>query len=462
MSILDAGRQVADAVLYEGYLLYPYTASARKNQLRWQFGVVVPRAYGEGGSGEPWRMQTEALFEAPAEAGCQILVRFLHVQSRNVETREGESFVPAESLTVDGKQYVSWEEAVEREVQCELHAAETLIEMPIDVPESSTTEILQGNDGTIAGRLVRRCDALKGSLALQVEPAGELRKIRVTIENHSELVCESEEPSSVKRNVALRSSFISTHTLMALSEGVFLSLLDPPDGAAELAKTCRNEHTWPVLISEKGAADRPPHQSIGMLSSPIILYDYPAIAPQSEGDKFDGTEIDELLNLSVLALSDEEKENARATDERARGIIDRADQMAPEHFAKLHGALRYLETVAQPRENLDGGEISDNGGGISEFRPFDEEVPGAGHIYINGTKIETGSRVRLRPVRRADVWDMFLDGKTARVTGVFEDLENQHYLAVTVDDDPANEMHDWYGRYLYFYPNEVEAMETTS
>ncbi|MDQ6932507.1 MAG: hypothetical protein M3160_04960, partial [Candidatus Eremiobacteraeota bacterium] len=173
------------------------------------------------------------------------------------------------------------------------------------------------------------------------------------------------------------------------------------------------------------------------------------------GDKFDGTEVDELLNLSVLSLSDEEKQNARATDERARGIIDRADQMPPEHFAKLHGALRYLESVGERTKSQNGEEIP-------EFGSFEGEVPGDGHIYVNGMKIAKGSRVRLRPVRRADVWDSFLDGKTAKVAGVFADFENQQYVAVTVDDDPANDLHDWYGRYLYFYPNEIETVGTTA
>jgi len=452
MNALTVGRKIADAVLYEGYLLFPYTARAPKNQLRWQFGVIVPRTYGESGNGEPWRMQTEALFEP--ETDCEVLVRFLHVESRKVEKWDGEAFVPVESLTIEGKEYFSWDEAQEREIRCNHPGNDSVLQTQIDVPESSTTQTLKAADGTTLARVLRRCCALRGTVTVSVEAAAAIRKIRIEIENHSQLDADTVEPSLLQRNVALRTSFISAHTLMALRSGDFLSLLDPPDYAVQLAKDCRNAHTWPVLVGEENSEKRSPHKAAAMLSSPIILYDYPAIAPQSEADKFDGTEVDELLNLSVLALSDEEKEAARATDERARGIIDRADQMPPEHFAKLHGALRYLESVGQRTE---GG----NGEGSLDFGSFEEEVPGGGCVYVDGTKIEKGSHVRLRPVRRADVWDSFLDGKTAEVTGVFSDFENQQYVAVTVDDDPAKDLHDWYGRYLYFYPNEIEAVGTT-
>ena len=79
-----------------------------------------------------------------------------------------------------------------------------------------------------------------------------------------------------------------------------------------------------------------------LLSSPIILYDYPQIAPESPGDLFDGTEIDEILSLRILTMTDEEKREMRAVDERARRILERTEALPPEHFMKLHGALRGL------------------------------------------------------------------------------------------------------------------------
>ena len=49
---LTAARQVADAVLYEGYLLYPSRATSSKNQIRWQFGVLGPDGAALVGDGE--------------------------------------------------------------------------------------------------------------------------------------------------------------------------------------------------------------------------------------------------------------------------------------------------------------------------------------------------------------------------------------------------------------------------
>ena len=83
-----------------------------------------------------------------------------------------------------------------------------------------------------------------------------------------------------------------------------------------------------------------------MLSSPVILYDHAEVAPESAGDLFDATEIDEILILRTLALTDDEKREARATDARAAELMDRLDGMPPEMFERLHGAIRYLN--AQP------------------------------------------------------------------------------------------------------------------
>ena len=80
----EIAEKVADAVLYEGYLLYPYRASAMKNQVRWQFGVVMPRVYSESGS-EPWAMQTECLVEPGDASALDLKLRFLQVQARIVE-----------------------------------------------------------------------------------------------------------------------------------------------------------------------------------------------------------------------------------------------------------------------------------------------------------------------------------------------------------------------------------------
>ncbi len=429
MNRFAAVRSIADTVLYEGYLLYPYTASARKNQQRWQFGVVMPRAYAANGTGETAHMQTEVPLEGTrAGDSIDILVRFLQVQSREVQILQDGTYESIESLEIDGTRYISWEEAIEREVGCRFALGEASLEVPIDFPSSHLEEPLHDAAGILRGRLIRETLPLQGRIRIEAQPVELADRLRVRIENDSTL-------AGADRADALKTAFLSAHTLLAIDgAALFISLMDFPDKAESLIKACVNEHTWPVLAGE---ATRDPRYGPMMLSSPIILYDYPINAPQSEGDKFDGAEVDELLNLSILSMSDKEKAEARATDPRARTLIDRAQSMSAEHFAQLHGGVKFDEGPAFETEDT---------------------RPGVAHLVVNGVKVVKGSRVRLHPSRRADAWDIFLKGKTAHVKGVYEDFERVHYVAVSIDDDPASEMHDWYGRSLFFYPDEIEPL----
>ena len=174
-----------------------------------------------------------------------------------------------------------------------------------------------------------------------------------------------------------------------------------------------------------------------LLSSPIILQDYPAIAPESQGDFFDATEIDEMLTLRVMTLTEEEKREACATDERARAIIDRCDSMPPEVFERLHGAIRSMAGT----ENF--------------FNPPDEQ-PESASAEVTGGTVSKGTRVRLAPKRSADSMDLFLAGRMAVVEAVHHDLENRVYVAVTVEGDPAKDLDVRTGRFFYFYPEELE------
>jgi hypothetical protein len=194
-----------------------------------------------------------------------------------------------------------------------------------------------------------------------------------------------------------------------------------------------------------------------MLSSPIILYDYPQIAPESPGELFDGTEIDEILTLRTMALTEDEKREARATDTRAAQVIDRVDAMPPEMMDRLHGAIRYLRGTG-------GGESSARAGtqestGVPWWDPgIDGSVaPESDVVWIHGVAVCGGSRVRLRPgARRADAQDLFLEGRMAKVEAVVSDVDDETYLAVTLEDDPAADLQQAHGRFLYFRPDEVE------
>jgi hypothetical protein len=140
----------------------------------------------------------------------------------------------------------------------------------------------------------------------------------------------------LNRDQALMQSLISTHTILSVRDGEFVSLLDPPEAFRQAAASCRNVGTWPVLVGREGERD-------SMLSSPIILYDYPQVAPESAGDLFDATEIDELLMLRIMTLTDEEKKQMRSADWRTRQILERAEALRPERLMRLHGTVRNLK-----------------------------------------------------------------------------------------------------------------------
>ena len=389
----ELARKIADAVLYEGYMLYPYRASSAKNRYRWQFGVVAPRAWAETG-GDPCEMQTECLIDPDitlypyVPPSVEITVRFLQVRADSAE---------------------DWDEAIERIV--ELHA------IPLD--EHRRHISISAPDSKIAGRVEVGSELIDGFI-----------KLRVRIENLTEL----QDAATADRKLAMRLSLAGVHTMLSITRGSFVSLTDPPPEAAAAAAQCRNLHTWPVLVGPAGARDV-------MLSSPIILPDYPVVAPESQGDFFDATEIDEMLTLRVMTLTDDEKREALATDDRARQIIERCDTIPPEVFERLHGAIRTLAPVDTEQF----------------FNPTGYQ-PELESVDVGSSRVSRGQRVRLNPKRNADVMDMFLAGRIARVESVQRDVDDRVYVAVTVEDDPAAELHRSFGRFFYFYPEELEAL----
>ena len=227
-------------------------------------------------------------------------------------------------------------------------------------------------------------------------------------------------------------------------------MIDPPEDARGAAARCRQHRCWPVLAGDGGPDGQ---TSDVVLASPIILYDHPAVAPESVAAMFDSTEIDEILTLRVMTLTDDEKAQARATDARAAAIIDRCEQMSPAELQRLHGILREPHAAAAP---LTG----DDWWAAEAAAPVSPETDS---VLVAGTRIARGSAVRLRPSRRADAQDMFLAGQEATVSAVHVDLDGETHVAVTLVDDAllddrTAELHDWYGRYLYFAPDELEPL----
>jgi hypothetical protein len=208
----DPVRRLADAVMFEGYMLWPYRRSALKNQQPFTFGDV----------GEP--MRTQVLLAGGDPEDVEVTVRYL----------------------------------------------------------------LDGEVREVAGD----CRA---------ERAGEHWRLTVDIVNDGPEV------------------FHGTHTILRTRRGRFISAREPE------AADCENVRTWPVLVGDDA-----------VLSSPIILDDHPAIAPESPGDLFDSGEIDGLLTLNIMALTDAEKAEMRE-DPRTRAILERTEALTREQLLTLHG-----------------------------------------------------------------------------------------------------------------------------
>ena len=343
--------KIAKAVLYEGYMLYPYRPSSVKNQQRWNFGVLCPQSYSAAQNGsEAWTMQTECLVEGSSMTGLEIRVRFLQLVARSV----GELSVPVsewlpsavpefqlvEKLTVNGRVYQPWQEAIEREVVLPMYNVEALGSGAVhgfSFPVEKLFEPLRDSSGQIVAVIVRERSALCGAIeSMSERVGGGVFKVGIRILNTTPFSAGKD----CGREEALLSSLVSTHTILGVLDGRFVSLLAPPEAFTEVAANCKNIGTWPVLVGEEGECDT-------MLSSPIILYDHPQIAPESAGDLFDGTEIDEILSLRIMTLTDDEKREMSQSDERARQMLERTETMPVEQLMKLHGVLRGLRPVKE-------------------------------------------------------------------------------------------------------------------
>jgi hypothetical protein len=443
-------RKLADTVLFEGYMLYPYRANDPKNQVRWQFGVLAPPAYVEVDPSERPGLQVDCLLEGP-DVTLTAVIRFLHVQRRRIERAVGDSFQPADSLDVKDATYLPWDEAVVHESTVTsvlgglgLHSESVRIHLGA----RHETEDLYAEDGVLAGRLVRNRLPLDADVFIDVEPLPGpygLRRMRVRVEN---VTSWQLSPTNVaNRRDALRHSLVAAHVILTVQHGVFVSLMDPPEWARGYADSCQQVGAFPVLAG-------PPGDSHTVLASPIILYDHPLLAPESASQFCDATEMDEMLTLRTLTLTDAEKRQVRGSDPRAARLVDEIDNLPPELMDRLHGAIRSMTSVARPVE-VAPDEITpwwnpEADGGVD---------PETDLVIVNGVPVGRGTTVRLRPgQRRADAQDMFLAGRTAKIEAVLADVDGDYHLAVTLDD-LAEDGYNPHGRFLYFAPDEVEPLE---
>jgi hypothetical protein len=345
---LDAVEQIVRATLYEGYMLYPYRQTSVKNQQRWNFGVVYPQTYSEAQRGsDPWQMQTECLLQTTPAATLEVRVRFLHLIQRQTGSLKtpwvaDSAIADTDSNTLEGLELKgpTWQEAFEQEVAAPVFNIMDLVDktqrVPFRFPAKRTVEPSHNDTAALPETdvVVRVQECVAGEVEISARQNGDLIKVTVAIVNRTPFT----NATSSTRNEALLRSLVSAHTILRARAAEFVSLLDPPDKFRDAAAGCTNAGTWPVLVGAEGTKDT-------MLSSPIILYDYPQIAAESAGDLFDGTEIDEILTLRIMTLTDAEKREMRESDERAKKILERTEMLPAEQLMKMHGAVRGLKAV---------------------------------------------------------------------------------------------------------------------
>jgi hypothetical protein len=187
---------------------------------------------------------------------------------------------------------------------------------------------------------------------------------------------------------AVPAALVAAHLIITVSGGAFISMTDPPQWASAEVGACGNTGCWPVLAGPEGCREI-------VLAAPIILPEHPRIAPESPGELYDGTEIDEILTLRTLALSPEEKADARATDPRAAALIDRVDAMDASALARLHGTVRAMSGPRAPGRPAEGP--AGNGPAAPWWDPGADASPATDCVLIGGHRVARGSQVILRP-----------------------------------------------------------------
>jgi len=376
--------ELVQSLLWEGYALYPYTPDATKNATPTPFGIVYPPVYAATLSSTFDHLELRCVLQAPPDAVLRAELHFLagsgerhRAQARRVEL----SGAMAGGLTdAAAEKHVS--------VVCGGDAP------PLSVALALSTRHLGGDEYEVSLRVQNRTLVSSG----------------------------------LDRAAALARSLISTHPVLRVAGGRFVSVLERP---------CGSVNTFPVLV---GAADDV------MLGAAIILPDHPQIAPESRGGLFDSTEIEEALLLHVQALSDGERAEIERHDPAVREMIARAAAATPQDIVALHGrvTLRDPETREPPSEPP----------GLLDPRA------GETAVEVEGKSFRQGGKVVIRPGPEADLEARMLDGRTATIERIFTDYDGRTHLGLTIDGDPGQELMRDTGRYRYFFAPEVEVIET--
>ena len=377
--------QLVESLLWEGYALYPYTPGATKNATPTPFGILYPPLYAIGASSTFDHLELRCLLDCPSSARLEGEVRFL-------------------AATGAGHR------AAARRIALPAGSAAALAEAPVEKHETTSA----GDGGSLSV-------ALRLSAAELDEGSYE---VVLRVENRTP--CEH----GLDRAGALAQSLISTHPLLRVSGGRFISPLERP---------CASVNTYPVLASDADDV---------VLGAAIVLPDHPRIAPESRGGLFDSTEIEEALLLHVQTLSEQERAQIEAADPAVREMVERAAAATPEDIVRLHGrvTMRDRDPVTESPPQPPPGLV-DPSAGQSE-------------AVVDGVRFRRGDHVRLRPSPDADLHARLLDGRSATIERIFVDYDGKMHLGVTIDGDPGQELMRETNRLLFFFAPEVEVIES--
>jgi hypothetical protein len=376
-------EQLVDSLLWEGYALYPYTPTATKNATPTPFGIVYPPVYAAALASTYDHLELRCVLEAPPDAVLGAEVRF---------------------LAPGGQRH----KAVERRLELTGAMVGALAHVPARKPASVSC----GGEGA----------PLSVEMTLETRELGE-REYEVILRVANGTLVSS----GLDRAGALGRSLLSTHPIVRVQGGRFLSPLERP---------CHSVNTFPVLAS--------PADDV-VLGAAIVLPEHPEIAPESHGGLFDSTEIEEALLLHVQVLSDAERAEIEQQDPAVREMIARAAAATPKEIVALHGRV----TVRDPHTTEPPSEPP----GLVDPRAGEEAAE------VDGVTFRRGSAVVIRPRPDADLHARMLDGRRATIERIFTDYDGRTHLGVTIDDDPGQELMRETGRYLFFFAEEVEVMD---
>ena len=433
----ESAERLAQSMLYEGYALYPYTPEATKNSTPTPFGIAYPTAYAQRQPAAFDHVQVEVVLSGGEQAEVEAAALFLQASGpRHQASERREDFDP----TPLGKLF---DAPVERD----------FVHEP-GPQEGAVTGEATGNAASV----------LTGTVRLSAERLGDgLARLRVRVENTTPL--PDEEAEAMGRGGALQRSLLSCHAMLGVAgKGArFVSPLENEGDVGAAVQACENVNTWPVLASPEDDA---------VLGAAYMLPDHPQVAPESQGNMFDNTEIEEALMLHVRVLSDEERASIEGGDPAVREMVERAEAATSEDMLALHGRMELADPVTSVppdpslAEGIDFPEWTEPGSAVDPGPspdaprrappPGPADTAGEQEIVVDGKAFERGGKVVLRPGTDGDPYDRMVDGKLATIERIYLDYDGRAYLGVTIDEDPMTEVLRDTGRYLFFFADEVE------